>query len=81
MTIYYRVDLQDGVVPEEQPTGHYSQSDQLNVTVFKGLRAAKRKFDQISREEIARLRALRKRVRPMKLRKQVVAAHEASDGA
>lgn len=80
MTIYYRVDLQDGVTPDEKPTGFYSQSDELNVTVFKGLLAAKRKFHQISSEEIDRLRSLRKRIRPVKLRKELVATTQ-TEGA
>lgn len=76
MTIYYRVDIHEGVTPEEQKTGFYSGSPELNTRVFKSLRAAKRKFDQISREEIDRLRKLRLKVRPMKSRGQVLAAAE-----
>lgn len=44
MTIYYRVNLQDGITTEERPVGYYSQHEDLNVTVFKNLRAAKREF-------------------------------------
>lgn len=79
MTIYYRVSLEEGIVAEEQPTGHYMKSDQLGVTVFKSLRAAKRKFDQITRDEIARLRALRHKMRPLKTREAVPVA--AQDGS
>lgn len=71
MTIYYRVNLQDGIKTEEQPTGYYSQHEDLNDTVFKSLRAAKRKFNQITKDEIKRLQEMRAKVRAMNTREEM----------
>lgn len=71
MTIYYRVNLQDGIKTEEQPTGYYSQHEDLNVTVFKSLRAAKRKFNEITKDEIKRLQEMRAKVRGMSTREEM----------
>ncbi len=81
MTIYYRVDLQSGIQTEVQPTGHYSKSDQLNVTVFKSLRAAKRKFNEITKDEIDRIRQLRIKVRAMNTRNEVLQNEDEDDDA
>lgn len=82
MTIYYRVNLQDGIKTEEQPTGYYSQHEDLNVTVFKSLRAAKRKFNQITKDEIKRLQELRAKVRGMNTREEMrlEEMYESADG-
>lgn len=61
MTIYYRVDLENGITPEERPGGFYSKSPELNVTVFKALRAAKRAFLTMTSSEIDRIKALRRK--------------------
>lgn len=71
MTIYYRVNLQDGIKTEEQPIGYYSQHEDLNVTVFKSLRAAKRKFNEITKDEIKRLQDMRAKVRGMSTREEM----------
>lgn len=72
MTIYYIVDLEKGITTEEQPTGFYSDSKHLNVTVFKSLRAAKRKFNEITSAEIKRIKALRASVRCMNSRTELL---------
>lgn len=72
MTIYYLVNLEVGIKTEEQKQGHYSGSPELNVTVFKSLRAAKRKFDQITKDEIARLKDMRLSCRAIGTRREAV---------
>lgn len=76
MTIYYRVNLQDGIKTEERPTGYYSQHEDLNVTVFKSFRAAKRKFHDITRAEIQRLQDLRAKFRGLNSREEMIAGEE-----
>jgi len=80
MTIYYRVDIATGITTEEQKTGFYSKSPELNVSVFKGLRAAKRKFDELSKAEIARLKDMRKKFKAFKFRDNVIESTTAHAG-
>lgn len=79
MTIYYHVDLEKGITTEEAPTGHYSGSQDLDVTIFKSLRAAKRKFNEITKEEIKRLQDLRSKVRSMNSREEVLSAEKSNE--
>lgn len=76
MTTYYRVNLQDGITTETQKTGFYSGSPELNVTVFKSVRAAKRTFNDITKAEIERLHALRLKIRALKTREELIAGEE-----
>lgn len=72
MTIYYRVNLQVGIVSDKQEVGFYSKSPELGITVFKHLRAAKRKFDEISTAEVNRIKSLRKVIRAIDTREQML---------
>jgi len=72
MTIYYHVDLESGITPDEKPQRHYSGNEELGRTIFKGLRDAKRKFDKITLDEIARLRDMRRSIRACSTRKQLI---------
>lgn len=76
MTTYYRVNLQDGIKTEEQKTGYYSGNEELGVTVFKSIRAAKRKFNAITKDEIKRLQDLRIKVRALNTREEINAGEE-----
>lgn len=71
MTQYYRVTLESGITIDEQKPRFYSKSPELGVTVFKSLREAKRKFNEITNAEISRLQELRKVVRAFKTRNAV----------
>lgn len=79
MTIYYKVTLEDGITTEQRPIGYYSQHEDLNATIFKSLRAAKRQFNQITQDEIKRLRELRAKVRGMNTREEMM-HNEQPDG-
>lgn len=88
MTIYYRVDLEKGIsIEDREPVkkegkrnkvAYYSDSPELGETVFKSIRDAKRKFNQITKDEIKRLQALRISVRCMNTRKEM-ASHVAAE--
>lgn len=81
MTIYYRVNLNEGIATETQKVGHYSKSEELNKTVFKSLRAAKRKFNEITKAEVKRLHDLRITVRAMSTRTEVLTSNSEAQHA
>jgi hypothetical protein len=73
MTTYYRVNIERGIEIEIRPYGYYSRSEELGVTVFKKVFDAKRQFDAITRAEIERLTALRRRFKGFQTRHQLLA--------
>lgn len=79
MTIYYHVDLEYGIKTEETTTGFYSGHPNLDVTIFKSLRAAKRKFNDITKAEIKRLQDLRAKVRAMNSREEVLSSEKTNE--
>lgn len=72
MTIYYRVNLAEGIKPEKQKQRFYSKSPELGVTVFKSLRASKRKFNEITAAELERIKAMRQTIRAVDTREQLL---------
>lgn len=72
MTIYYRVNLRDGIKPDPKPWRYYSGSPDLGKTIFKSFRAAKCEFDQITRMEMARIKQMRRKFMSIKGRKQLL---------
>lgn len=86
MTIYYRVDLQNGITVEDQEpvkkegkrnkVPYYSDSPEFNKTVFKSIRAAKREFYALTKAEIHRIKALREKFRSLYTREEMMAGEE-----
>lgn len=64
MVTFYRVDLERGITVEERPSGHYRNDPDYGRTVFKNLRRAKAVFNHSCKDEIQRLRSLRRAVGP-----------------
>lgn len=86
MTIYYRVDLQNGITVEDQEpikkegkrnkVPYYSGSPEFNQTVFKSIRAAKRQFYAMTKAEIQRLQELRAKFRSLYTRDELATGEE-----
>ena len=80
--IFYHVS-RDGIAAEQAPKAHYvvdGTPDANYPATFTDLRLAQRCFARISAAEIARLRALRKRVAAVKTREGMMALNQTERG-
>lgn len=71
MAQYYVVTLKDGITIQQHPSGMPEQLPEWNKTVFKSMRPAKRAFNALTKDEIDRIRQLRKNVRATHVRAAV----------
>lgn len=80
--IYYRMNLQDGIIAEEGKRGRYKGNVEMDVSIFRSLRKAKSAFSRDTKAEIARLHKLRKECLAVTTRKGMasigrIVTHEA----